>query len=189
MKEVLILAVISGVLFITFILLIVIGIVRKRKKITLVSIVFLVMTTIGGSILVYKVISKGYKKVSKIIEPRSGDEIYVSLLGKDSETCSKILHYQDQVVPKIDYAIWLHFKTCPKESGRILSEYPYHKELLKTKDWKSETPYGEGVEWWNPKSMGDSILVFEYVITEGKNIRTFWMNMDSTEVYCRDVLD
>src|SRR5690606_39355592 len=68
------------------------------------------------------ILSKTYNKVTETLSPRTGDEIYDALFDKRQTDCIKILNFQDQVVPKIDYAIWLHFETCPDELKRILSE-------------------------------------------------------------------
>lgn len=137
----------------------------------------------------YLIANKSINKISEITKPRDGQEIYKALFGNDENECVEILNYQDQIIPKIDYAIWLNFTICPEECKRILSEFNYSKEELETKNWGEGTPLAENINWWNPKSMGDFINVYEYRIKEGKNIRTLWISSDSTEVYCRDILD
>ena len=139
--------------------------------------------------LIFLQYHKSYNKISEIVKPRSGEEIYNALFGLSENNCLKIIDYRDQVVPKIDYAIWLHFKTCPEECSRILSEFDYGRAELETKSWNAGTPLSENIDWWNPKELGDTILVYEYPIKEGKNIRTLWISKDSTEIYCRDILD
>jgi len=189
MKEVIIFGILTGITFIGFIGLLVIGLIRRQKKLISSSILVLLISISFGTITGYKVITKSYQKISAILGPRTGEEIYTALFGPTNNVCLELLDYQDQVVPKIDHAIWLHFNTCPEECSRILSEFDYDKGILETKDWKLGTPLAETIEWWNPKEMGDTIFVFEYAITEGKNIRTLWISKDSTEVYCRDILD
>ena len=172
-----------------FIGLLTLGLIRKNRNLILSSIVVFLIAT---SLIVttgHKVIIKSYNKISDIVQPRSGEDIYNLLFGKPNSECLKIIDYQDQVVPKIDYAIWLHFKTCPKECSRILSSFDYSRRELETKNWDSGTPFAENIEWWAPKEMGNIIIVYEYPIKEGKNIRTLWISKDSTEVYCRDILD
>ncbi len=53
----------------------------------------------------FKVLNKTYNKVTDTCKPRTGDEIYNALFDKRQTDCVKILNYQDQVIPKIDYAI------------------------------------------------------------------------------------
>ena len=70
-----------------------------------------------------------------MLKPRTGDEIYSALFGKTNNSCLKVLNQQDQIVPKIDYAIWLHFKTCPNELNRILQLHNFKTEKQASKDW------------------------------------------------------
>jgi hypothetical protein len=189
MKEVIIYGLLAGLTFVGFIGLLIIGLIRKRRNLILISIVIFLITISLGITTGYKIITKSYNKISEMTEPRSGEEIYNALFGKTDNDCLKISDYQDQIVPKIDYAIWLYFKTCPEECSRILSEFDYNIGELETKNWNSGTPLAENIEWWKPKEMGDTIIVYEYPIKEGKNIRTLWISKDSTEVYCRDILD
>ena len=189
MKEVIIYGILTAVTFVGFIGLLIIGLTKKRNQVILSSIVTLLIAISLGIITGYKVINKSYNKISEIVEPRTGKEIYNALFGKTDNDCLKVINYQDQIIPKIDYAIWLHFATCPEECSRILSEFDYNKGVLETKNWNTGTPLAENIEWWKPKEMGDTIIVFEYSIKEGKNIRTLWISKDSTEIYCRDILD
>lgn len=189
MKEIIIYGILTGLTFIGFIGLLIIGLIRKRRNLILSSIIFLLITISLGTTIGYKVVTKSYNKFSELVKPRSGEEIYNALFGETDKDCLKIIDYQDQIVPKIDYAIWLHFKTCPEECSRIISEFDYNREELETKNWNLGTPLAENIEWWKPKEMGETIIVYEYPIKEGRNIRTLWISKDSTEVYCRDILD
>ena len=89
-----------------------------------------------------------------MMKPRTGDEIYDALFDKRQFDCVKVLRYQDQVVPKIDYAIWLSFETCPNELKRILSRHEFSAGRLSTKDWNGKIPYGETLDWFNPTLFG-----------------------------------
>lgn len=189
MTEVFIYGISTGLTFVGFIGILVIGLFKKRRNLILASIGVFLVSILLGVTTGYKVVTKSYHKISEIVEPRSGIEIYNALFGKTANNCLKVMAYQDQIIPKIDSAIWLHFKTCPEECARILSEFDYSREALETKNWNSPTPLAETVEWWKPKEMGDTIIVYEYPIKEGKHIRTLWVSQDSTEVYCRDILD
>ena len=134
-------------------------------------------------------ISKSYTAVSKLFEKRSGDEIYLALFGKQDNHCVNVLDYQDQTVPKIDFAIWLHFETCPEECHRILKEFEYDRTEIYVNALSKETLKENNIPWWNLSHLGDTIIKYDYTIIEGKNIRTLWISADSTEVYCRDIYD
>ena len=189
MKEVILYGISTGVAFIGFIGLLLTGLVRKRKRIILSSFLVLLLAVGLGITTGYKVVTKSYKKIAGIVGPRSGEEIYNALFGAASNECLEILNYQDQVVPKVDYAIWLHFKTCPEECSRILSEFDYSRTQLGPGNRDLGIPSDVNIDWWNPRGLGDTLFVYEYEIRQGKNTRTLWVSMDSTEVYCRDILD
>jgi hypothetical protein len=174
MKELIILKVISGLAFFVFLVILILGFTKKNKKLKLTALIlffaFIGLTAWTG----FKFVSKTYNKVAETLRPRTGDEIYDALFDKRQTDCIKILNFQDQVVPKIDYAIWLHFETCPE---------------LSTAKWDGKIPYGETLDWFNPKTLGDTIMVYEYSTNDSKNIQTIWTNLDSTKVFVRDIFD
>ena len=190
MKEIIILIVITGLTFLIFLMTLLFGIFGKNKKLILTSLfAFIVFLGFAGW-TGFKVISKSYNKVADVLRPRSGDEIYDSLFGKRKSNCVKVLNYTDQVIPKIDYAIWLHFFTCPEELKRILSRHDFTSQKLSIKSLDAKIPYqGETSEWFNPTTLGDTIIVYEYSTKNNRNIQTIWTSLDSTQIFCRDILD
>lgn len=138
---------------------------------------------IFGAMGVYTITKKTYSKISQISKPRTGFEIYESLLGKPETDCVKILNYQDQTIPVIDYAIFLHFKTCPKELKRILARKQFEFEKMKISAEQNNNEI-----WFKPEKMGDSILVFRYYETNG-NGQEIYSSKDSTEAYLKDIAD
>lgn len=189
MKEVIILTIVSGLVFLTFLATLILGFTKKNKKLKLISLIVFFAFIVSAGWTGYKVVSKTYNKVADTFKMRTGDEIYDALFDKRKTDCVKILNYQDQVVPKIDYAIWLHFKTCPKELERILSKHNFNSEKLSTDNWNGKIPLGETLNWFNPTNLGDTIMVYEYSTNDSRNIQTIWTNLDSTEVFVRDILD
>lgn len=189
MKEIITLISLSGFAFLTFLLTLVIGLIKNSKWLKMTALfAFFVLTGLVGW-TGYKVVSKTHHKVSGIFRMRTGDEIYDALFGKRETDCVNILNYQDQVVPKIDYAIWLHFETCPKELERILSKHDFHSEKLSTDNRNEKIPFEETLDWFDPTTLGDTIMVYEYSTEDNRNIQTIWTNLDSTEVFVRDILD
>ncbi len=189
MKEIIILTIVSGLAFLLFLVILILGLTKKNKKLKLAAL-FLFFAFIGLTAWTgFKFVSKTYNKITETLSPRTGDEIYDALFDKRQTDCIKILNFQDQVVPKIDYAIWLHFETCPDELKRVLSKHEFSKEKLSTAKWDGKIPYGETLEWFNPTILGDSIMVYEYSTNDSKNIQTIWTDLDSTKVFVRDILD
>jgi hypothetical protein len=189
MKEIIILTVITGLTFIIFGLTLLLGIIKRNRKLKVTSLFAFIFFISFASWTGFKLVTKSYNKVAETLKPRTGDEIYDALFDKRQSDCVKVINYQDQVVPRIDYAIWLHFETCPNELNRILSRHKFSTKMLPTKDWTGEIPYGESLPWFNPTTLGDSLMVYEYSTNDNRNIQTIWASMDSTEVFCRDLLD
>lgn len=188
MKEIIIYGILSILTFIGFISLIVLGLIKKKRYFIILGMPFILISLSLGIITGYVFLSKSYKKVTGIFKPRTGDEIYSALFGKPAYDCVKIKHFQDQIVPKIDCAIWLHYKTCPKELNRILNLKLYNSEKISTKRMNSEGPHGNE-NWFHPELLGGSILIFSYQKDEYGNGQELYSNLDSTEVYCKDILD
>ena len=176
MKETFILITITSLFFILFMATLILALVLP---------IFLGVATWTG----YTVIHRTAHKLTGALAPRTGEEIYRALFGPGQSDCVKVTHAQDQVIPRIDPAIWLQFKTCPAELQRILSLHPFDFGKVPTASWTEGVPYGETIDWVNPQAMGDTILVFEYARDDGKNIQTLWASTDSTQVLCRDILD
>jgi hypothetical protein len=189
MKEIIVLTVITGLTFVTFGLFLLFGIFQKNKKFILTSVFAFVVFLCFAGWTGYKFVTKSYNKVADTLRLRNGDEIYDALFDKRQTDCVKVLNYQDQVITKIDYAIWLHFETCSEELKRILSRHKFSGGKVATNGWDGKIPLGETLDWFKPTTLGDTILVYEYSTDNSRNIQTIWTSLDSTKVFCRDILD
>jgi hypothetical protein len=188
MKEIIFCLFLTGLFFISFIFTLIIGIVKKNSKFIIISIISIIFAFSVGLFTGYQFVKKSTNKVATFLKPRTGEEIYKALFGKSQSGCVKILNYQDQEIPKIDYAIWLHFKTCPDELNRILTLQQYDSKIISTKGIISSGP-SASENWFKPELLGDSILEFYYKKDEYGNGQEIYCNLDSTEVYCKDILD
>lgn len=188
MKEIIILVFIAGLVFLFFAISLILGLATKKKVLIIISIA-LFFTSIGlGVYSGHRFVTKSYNRISKLLKPRTGDEIFEALFGKPKIDCIKVLNYQDQVIPKIDYAIWLHFKTCPDELVRIISLHKYEMNKVSTKSFKWKGPLAND-NWFKPELMGDSIMVFNCRKDDYGNEQTIYCKLDMTEVFCIDILD
>ncbi|MBM3184811.1 MAG: hypothetical protein FJZ67_00790 [Bacteroidetes bacterium] len=184
MKLVFIWAVISCVFCITFFSMLLLGIFKKKRSAIIGSIFTLAMTVFSATWTVYIVVYKSYHRVTETLKPRSGKEIYSALFGESQNHCVNVLNHQDQVVPKIDYAIWLHVETCPRELKRILNLHEFTANKVSSLDLDENGP-----SWFKPQTLGDSILVFIYNKDEYGNGQTIYSSIDSSEIFCKDVWD
>jgi len=189
MQEIFILTIFSALLFVAFSATFIPGLLKKRKKLLFISLVILLPVFIAMAAYTgYRLVSKSYSKVSGMMAPRTGEEIYAALFGKPQFPCVKVTEKQDQVVPKIDYAIMLHFKTCPGELKRILSLHEFQLEKLSAQDLEgSLSPAGNN--WFKPALLGDTIWVYNYKKDDYGNGQTIYSNPEFTEAYCMDILD
>ena len=184
MKEIILWAIVSGLLLVVFLTLLLFGIFRKNRTLIIASIFTIVAAIGSASWTVYLMVNKSYLKVTETLKPRTGREIYIALFGKPKNDCVKVLNYQDQVIPKIDYAIWLNFESCPEELNRILKRHIFKGNKVSLLDLDSAGP-----SWFKPQTLGDSVMVFVYNKDEYGNGQTIYSSRDSTEVFCKDVLD
>ena len=188
MKELIIWTLLMAKAFVAFLVTLIVGLVKKNRKIVLASIPVLFLGLCFGAWSAYLFASKSYYRVAEIFKPRTGIEIYTALFGHATTDCVIVLNYQDQVVPKIDYAIWLHFKTCPKELHRILRLHDFKTEIVSTKGWNTSGPLSNE-NWFQPEILGDSILTFIYNKDEYGSGQYIYSSLDSTRVFCQDVAD
>ena len=184
MKSIFTLVFFAGLLFLISLICLISGMVRKHKGLKWTGIITLLTSLCIAGITIFSLV----EKVKKISRSRSGEEIYTALFDKPQTNCLQVIDYQDQIVPKIDYAIWLHVRTCPNELKRILSKHTYDVENISTDGMKTDGP-SANQKWFKPELMGDSILVFKYSKDDRGNVQTLYTNKDSTEAYCIDILD
>jgi hypothetical protein len=189
MKDLILLVILSGLVFSFFLVMLFLSFAKRTKLLYLITLfIFLCFLGLGG-MTVFKFVNKSYDKVAETLRPRNGEEIYDALFGKRQSDCVSVVNYQDQIVPKIDYAIWLQFETCPNEVKRIVSRYKFTERKIFTADLDMKIHNNEYLDWFNPLILGDTILEYEYASIDRKNIQTIWTNLDSTKAFVRDVFD
>jgi hypothetical protein len=188
MKELILLILISGFAFLLFLVTLILGLKNNNMKLKQISLLLFFVFIGLTSCTVFNFVSKTYYKVTETLRPRTGDEIYEALFDKRKTDCIKILNFQDQIVPKIDYAIWLHFETCPDEIKRILHLHDFKTEIVSTKGWNTDGPLANE-NWFKPETLGDSILVFSYKKDEYGNGQYIYSSIDSTKVFLKDIAD
>ncbi len=177
--------ILSVVLFIAFVFVVILGLIKKNRKLIFPSVVLFICLIVSVVLTLKKFanISKvAYSKVSNALKSRSGEEIYLALFGTSQNECVKVLEKTDQLIPRIDDAIYLHFTTCPAELNRILNQNQYSFRKTSTKDFTNQN-------WWKPQTLGDSALFFEYVHPDGRRVQQVYSSADSSEVYYKDIFD
>lgn len=172
---------ISAFFFTSFLITLIYGMSKRVLKIIYLSLILFFTGICSGAFAVYLFISKSYNNIKEIARSRTGEEIYIELFGHPEFGCVEIVHYQDQVLPRIDDGIRLFYKTCPEEVKRVLATEPFDK--------KTEKNPGAPVFANWPALPGDSLLVFSSASPDGRRFRCFYLSPDSTHVYYTDLLD
>jgi len=165
------------------------GLVRRRRRRLYVAGASLGLAVLVAGWAAYRTSHKAYRHLAEAVRPRTGAEIYAALFGRPRPGCLQVIAYQDQLVPRIDAAIWLHYRTCPAELRRVLARLPYARRTVPTATLAAELAPRLPISWFAPRLLGDSARVYEYATPNNRNIRTLWASPDSTEVFYRDILD
>ena len=171
-------------LFVGFVATLVFSMARRQLKVTYVAVVLFFASLATGAYTGWLFMDKSYRAVMDMGRPRTGAEIYQGLFGAPATDCVQVIRFRDQVVPKIDTDIRLHFRTCPAELKRILSQVSYTAGLEPNLPGKYIT---DDPDW--PALPGDSIRVFFYDAGNGRRYQYLYATPDSTEVFYLDILD
>lgn len=178
--------ILSILLALTFVSLLIIGLFQKKRKLVYWSLVPMILSLpclIFAGTQVF-VLGKAY--VDESLKQRSGNEIYANLFYEKPE-CVVVKESQDQVIPKIDYAIWLHVSTCPIEVNRIAKIKKTDFVKVQTINMSAQKP-SAGNNWFTPELMGESILILN-TLNEYHNGQIIYCSLDSAEMYIKDIFD
>lgn len=99
-------------------------------------------------------------------QPRNGPQIYAALFVGPTGACVVITEHQDHVVPKVDTASPLRMRTCSAELERFFQQGPY---ILERNGISTMLTEAEPPDSFAPALHGDTILRFDWTITEGKH--------------------
>ncbi len=91
MKEIVIYGVVTGLLFIGFLSVLIIGWIKGNRKLIVISFFTLFSSILIGFFTGYTLISKSYNFISNVFKPRTGEEIYTALFGSPQVTIQPFL--------------------------------------------------------------------------------------------------
>ena len=196
MGNILLSAVLTGILFLTFLFLLFIGLRKRRRKPVYVSLLLLLLSLGAGAWTGYLFASKAYNKIKNVkldnpFNPRTGSEIYVALFGAPQQNCVQVINKRDQVVPRLDCCIWLEFSTCPYELKRIIAQESYKSSVIAVSDTAAYIPdYSPRPEWFKPAEFGDSIIMLRHYNPDNPNRdQILLFSKDSTHAFYCDMAD
>ncbi len=176
--------VISVALGLVFVIGMLVGIMRKSLNIVLFSVAACLLAMAAGSVAAYKFFRGSYQVIKSVTKTRTGSEVYAAVFGKPESGCVEVLEYFDPVVPVMDDALVMCFKTCPAEVSRILSQRKYEVEKVPIND-VSSSYRNYCPQCYTAKLFGDS--VWEYKYERGRNLAYAYVSADSTHVFYMDI--
>jgi hypothetical protein len=192
-----------GFLFL-FIVLLFVGITKKRRKPIYISLIFFLLAIPSGLYTSFLFAQKAYEKIktAKIENPlkRSGMEIYTAVLGKPETNCVTVINSQDAYIPRIDCCIWLEFTTCPKELARIIAKKelkPIRSETHFSSDssvaeitGNSIPDYSPQPQWFAPGNLGAGYITLrKYNPDDPNHDLILYFSKDSTHAYYCDMAE
>ena len=186
MQFIISLGIIALFLFIASIVFFLIAISKKKMPLFYLALTLSFLGLGTGLYSGYVFIQKSYFRISDSLKQRTGDEIYAALFDGKPDKCTVVLEKQDQILPVIDVAIYLHFKTCEAELNRILKQQRYEMRVLVNKEKDTSSSTLDPI-WFTPSKMGDSIYVYTYKKDDFGNYQTLFVSKMKDEVYCVDV--
>jgi hypothetical protein len=126
------------------------------------------------------------------MRPRTGEEIYTALFGRARPGCVRIIHYQDQIVPRLDCCIWLEFSACPAEIRRIAANDTAFRAVSQTVPLAlpDTVNYSPRPAWWRPGKLGRAALLRRKFQPDNPNRdQLLIFSPDSTHAYYCDMAD
>ncbi|MCB9245934.1 MAG: hypothetical protein H6606_05840 [Flavobacteriales bacterium] len=167
-------------------LLILVGLLSNRKSLFRLGILLVLPGSLTITYLMIRDSRALFERAREAIKPRTGLEIYAALFEQPAPACVEVLHHRDQVIPKIDYAIWLELRTCPDEMRRLLSLRSYQHQFKET---SSSPKRSTEPNWFDPLVLGDSAHYFRFEQDDYGNGTYLVLSKDSTHLFCKDIAD
>ena len=186
MQFIISLGIIALFLIIASIIFFLIAISKKKMPLFYLALILSFLGVGTGLYTGYVFIQKSYFRISDSLKQRTGDEIYAALFEGKPNKCTVVIEKQDQILPVIDIAIYLHFKTCEAELNRILRQQEYEMSILVNNE-DNTTSNSMGPDWFEPSKMDDSIYVYTCKKDDFGNYQTLFISKKRDEVYCIDV--
>ena len=149
-------------LFISFIVVFVIVLVKGQKKLIPVAIGLFVATAALGGVTVSRLMNKAMTTMSNV-EPRSGEAMYAQSFRYGALDCVKIINSRDRTDFFRDCCTWLEIETCPEEINRVLDTRKHTAMKLDIKSIRQLPQIPGTPDWWRPDTLGDSAVVINFV--------------------------
>ncbi|MFY7970754.1 MAG: hypothetical protein ACOVOO_02360 [Flavobacteriales bacterium] len=163
-----------------FIILLLIGIIQKKKEMIYVALLCLLLGGACGIWAVYEAVSRTVHTLEKAFEPSTGAELFTSTYGA-MDSCTTVMHFKLAQVPRIDNFNLMKGSTCPKQIDHLLSIVSFEQSMAFASSQKQNEAYSFVENWMNIELLGDSIHIWLHEDLEQQYSLTLITNTDSTE--------
>jgi len=188
-------------LFLAFLILLITGIVKQKRKLIYLSLIALGLSIAGGLCIGALIAKKTYRVIKTAENPfkkRTGIEIYSALFDEPKTNCVRVNNKQDAYIPRIDCCVWLEFSTCPEELERIITTkklMPLRSQAQLIGDsvvmvLDNIPEYSSKPDWFNLKKLGEGYLTLRKNEPDNPNWdRILYFSKDSTYAFYCDMFD
>lgn len=171
------LAAVAFVLFVVFLLL---GIVRKKVWMIIVSVLCVGVGMLAGSAGFIRASSVAVRAVANAAADRTAEEVYADEFGR-GEGCAQVIDFYDPSVTLVNDKRYVCFTACNAETRRILGQRRYDVAERGTANVINNMENKCCRSFFTVERFGPT--VWECLASEGKDAYTLYVSTDSTRLY------
>jgi len=163
-----------------FVVLLIIGIIQKKKELIYVSILSLVLGGACGIWAVYEAVSRTVNTLEEAFKPTTAEELFSSTYGS-LDSCTTVMHFKIAQVPRIDNYNLIQGSTCPHQIEHILSIVSFDESMMNASSKKQKEYLNLSESWMDIEQLGDSVNIWLHQDFENQYTLTLITNRDSTK--------
>lgn len=169
-------AIFLGILF--FVLLL-IGIIQKKKELIYVSIFSFILGGACGIWAVYEAVTRTVDTLEEAFKPTTAEELFSSTYGAQ-DSCTTVMHFKIAQIPRIDNFNLMQGSTCPDQIKMMLQNKSFEESQERLSSSEVSKMYSITENWMNAQLLGDSINIWLHHNYETQYTLTLITNLDST---------
>jgi hypothetical protein len=171
---------VAAVAFILFVVFLLLGIVRKKVWMIIVSVLCVGVGMLAGSAAFIRASTVAIHAVTEVAADRTAEEVYASEFGR-GENCAQVIDYYDPSVTVINDRRYVCISCCTEEARRILSQRRYDVAERRTADIVNNMNQKCCRTFFTVERFGPTVK--ECLASEGKDAFTLYVSADSTRIY------
>lgn len=164
---------------ILFIVLLLIGIIQKKKELIYVSIFSLMLGGACGIWAIYEAVTRTVETLEEAFEPTTAEELFSSTYGAQ-DSCTTVMHFKIAQIPRIDNFNLMQGSTCPDQIEKMLRTISFDESQERTSSAVVNGMNSLTENWMNAELLGDSVKIWLHHDYETQYTLTLITNLDST---------